>query len=139
MNTNERTRHSGTVAPRKLNTPVASTGTCGLCGKRVFASRKEAKQFAKKNMPSDPPRPYRCDGRHEYWHLGHLPDAVLAGDRSRDSIGTYAAPRRLSRDDIEIPEREPIEFNHNPSTPPSIPTPSELATRLAKVSRSRVA
>lgn len=38
------------------------------CGKVRWASRTDAKQFAKRHHPGDRVRAYRCG---EFWHLGH--------------------------------------------------------------------
>lgn len=49
------------------------------CGKLVFASRKAAKMFIRKNLPSDHQRPYVCPTCGEF-HTGHIASRVLYGD-----------------------------------------------------------
>ena len=63
--------------------------TCFDCGKFCFVSRSAAKQYAQ-SLPTQEgstskARPYRCAQSGE-WHIGHLPDAVRRGDRSRDEV-----------------------------------------------------
>lgn len=58
-------------------------GTCPRCGKRQYPTRRAARKAAR-TIPSDGHlNAYRC-GR--YWHLGHLPAAVIAGELSRADI-----------------------------------------------------
>lgn len=62
---------------------------CPDCGKKQWLSRADARTMAKR-MPFGKGiglHPYRCG---DFWHLGHLPRAVIAGDITRDDI----PPRR---------------------------------------------
>lgn len=62
---------------------------CPDCGKRRWLSRADAKTIAKR-LPQGKGiglHPYRCG---DFWHLGHLPRAVIAGALTRDDI----QPRR---------------------------------------------
>ena len=62
--------------------------TCGECGKRSYPSRKAARQAAAALPPQEgsyPPRAYRCPDSDE-WHIGHLPEAVIKGERSRAEV-----------------------------------------------------
>jgi hypothetical protein len=53
-------------------------GTCPACGKRCYVSRRHARAAARVIDPAM--SAYRCGG---YWHLGHLPEAVRRGRRTR--------------------------------------------------------
>lgn len=128
MNVNARARHAGAVTPTKRHRPVTSAGTCPDCGKAIFLTRKDAKTFARTHMPADTPSPYRCAGRTDYWHLGHLPESVKHGDRDRSVLTGIAAPRGDARPTVPVPEREPKTFDTH--APTRIPSPIELATRV---------
>lgn len=59
------------------------TGVCSS-GKRGFPERRGAKEAARhvaKTAGGDKPRAYLCDDCG-YWHMGHLPDAVMRGEIS---------------------------------------------------------
>lgn len=61
--------------------------TCD-CGKRGYMSRSVARRAAQhidKTL-----RPYLCDLTN-YWHLGHLPNSIRQGRRTRDEV--YPKPR----------------------------------------------
>lgn len=63
----------------KPNYPNRSIGVCGKHGKKLFLSRKAARQFARlANI--DGVNAYACDEQPGLWHLGHLQPA----DRDRD-------------------------------------------------------
>lgn len=64
-----------------MHTWMSDGLTCPTCGKITYRSRAEAKAAAKRFHTGDRRlRPYACgDG----WHIGHLSDSVVAGDRSR--------------------------------------------------------
>jgi hypothetical protein len=60
---------------------------CPDCGKRCYASRKQARA-AERDLRGrghylDRLSPYRCG---DWWHLGHLPRSVRDGIRSRDDL-----------------------------------------------------
>ena len=59
---------------------ILTGGRCQTTGKRVFLSRSDAKNAARRAMSNGEGRmrPYACDCG--YWHIGHLPKAVKAGD-----------------------------------------------------------
>lgn len=63
--------------------------TCAECGKYCYPSRKTARQAAAALRPRDgstsEPRPYRCPDSDQ-WHIGHLPPAVIRGERSRAQV-----------------------------------------------------
>lgn len=50
--------------------------TCETCGKKCYASRKIAKDSARAVHPSERMSVYRCG---DYWHYGHMPNAVRFG------------------------------------------------------------
>jgi hypothetical protein len=59
-------------------------GTCQVCGKRCFTSRKAARKAIRTIGDGDHMTAYRCGA--SYWHIGHLPKAVIKGKTSRDRI-----------------------------------------------------
>lgn len=63
-----------------------------------FLSRKEARRFAKQRNLTEL-QAYQCN--HDdcrYWHLGHLPPLVVAGDLDRHDLNPAKPPhRRRSR------------------------------------------
>lgn len=64
---------------------------CPDCGKVRYLSRSIARKVAK-NLNRRRPghlNAYRCGS---FWHVGHLPSAVIAGDLSRAEIDD--APKR---------------------------------------------
>ena len=62
---------------------AAHVGTCPTCGKRCYGSKDEAKKAARQIHPASRLNVYRCG---TYWHLGHLPLAVVHGDLPRSEI-----------------------------------------------------
>lgn len=69
---------------RKQSERLDAVTWCPDHGKNLFSNRKDAKRGIR-NMPrtGNPMREYRCDTR-EGWHIGHLPNAVKWGVRTRD-------------------------------------------------------
>ncbi len=64
---------------------------CPDCGKVRYLTRAIARKVAK-NLNRRRPghlNAYRCGA---FWHLGHLPSAVIAGDQTRDDLDTI--PKR---------------------------------------------
>lgn len=57
--------------------------TCAACGKAQHATKADAKRFGKQHHPRGDVRPYRCQYGGPGWHLGHLPDPVIAGRQPR--------------------------------------------------------
>lgn len=55
-------------------------GTCGTCGKRIYASRQIAKRAMQRLYPEDRQSVYRCG---DFYHFGHLPGVVRAGREAR--------------------------------------------------------
>lgn len=80
-------------------------------GKRGYSSRRDAKK-ALEQAPLSHMRPYRCP-HCPYWHNGHLPQAVLRGERTADqhyqptpripetTMTTHVATLNATRDQIE--------------------------------------
>jgi hypothetical protein len=54
-------------------------GFCEPCGKRLYTSRKLAKQAADRR-PAERLREYRCPVQPGFFHIGHLPQRVRTGD-----------------------------------------------------------
>lgn len=100
-----------------------------VCGKRPFASRKEAKSFARSHHPGHSMSAYVCERDNRYFHFGHLPDSVRDGRLTRDDLG-YTAPRHESHVQVEL--RAPREFPIS-AVPPVVPSPAEVAKRAASV------
>lgn len=50
---------------------VTWCGTCRVCGKRSYPTRKAAKRERRDHLPNDLMRTYQCETG--YWHYGHLP------------------------------------------------------------------
>ena len=60
-----------------------SLGTCMECGKRCYGSRSAAKRMLKRRFPGERMSVYKCG---DFYHLGHLPGRVIAGDKARSDI-----------------------------------------------------
>lgn len=73
-----------------MTTPATYCGGCQHHGKRLFASRKQARRHIRLMPPKQrynkPMRPYECDALPGYWHIGHLPLAVLLGTRTAREV-----------------------------------------------------
>lgn len=112
----------------RTSTDFRSAGTCSTCGKQIYPDRKAARKAASIFHPGAPLHAYECDTKGR-WHYGHLPDEVVEGERTRDSI----THRRLKSVPVDVPEREPRTFT--PVSPPArIPSPAELAQRAQRKS-----
>jgi hypothetical protein len=61
----------------KTRPRTLAIGTCQRCGKRCYATRREAKRAARALHPDAPLRAYRCG---TWWHVGHTPDWVRRGE-----------------------------------------------------------
>ncbi|MBV6758415.1 hypothetical protein [Rhodococcus opacus] len=70
--------------------PHISWVTCAPCGKRAYATRKDARKM-KANTDL---HPYRCPVNDEQFHLGHLQGDVLRGHVARDD---YYGPNGVGR------------------------------------------
>lgn len=62
---------------------IPPTVTCA-CGKVGYLCRRDAKHIARQ-LGHRGLSTYRCPDSG-YWHLGHLPKRVIAGEMSRDEI-----------------------------------------------------
>lgn len=58
-------------------------GTCVVCGKRSYASKRTAKRAGRRLYPADHMSPYRCG---EVYHIGHLPGPVRNGREGRTEV-----------------------------------------------------
>jgi hypothetical protein len=81
--------------PRKTprlpdNLALGWSGECPDHGKRIWPSRRAAKRGIRAFPDPQGMREYRCDTGHG-WHIGHLPPAALAGQKTAREIYT---PRR---------------------------------------------
>lgn len=79
---------------------------CADCGKIRFLTRKAAKHAAK-NLNRRRPghlNAYQCG---EFWHIGHLPAAVIAGNRTRAELDA-TPPRHMNE---KTTQHEPSEEN----------------------------
>lgn len=65
---------------------VTGLATCPNCGKRRYYDRRTARAAARRTPGRGRLNAYRCG---DFWHLGHLPPGVTAGQDSRDDL----APR----------------------------------------------
>lgn len=63
---------------------VRYVSTNCVTGKRGYSSRKLAKEAAAM-LRGEKMSPYDCT-QCNYWHVGHLPRAVIRGEQSRDQI-----------------------------------------------------
>jgi hypothetical protein len=72
----------------RLGPFLTPRGRCGGCGKVNWASRSDAKRFAKQHHQGEHVRAYRCG---DFWHLGHLTAATPAPPEPPDVDGERAA------------------------------------------------
>lgn len=49
-------------------------------GKFRWKTRRDAKRIARRDHPGEHMSAYACG---DYWHIGHLPDAIIQGERLR--------------------------------------------------------
>ena len=54
----------------------ADIGTCAVCGKLNYLSRKVARGVAKRRYPGAHVTAYRCG---DFWHIGAMPPEVRQG------------------------------------------------------------
>jgi hypothetical protein len=59
--------------------------TCQGCGKRGYRNRKTAKKVEAR-MPTKQLGVYECQEYPGLFHVGHLPTAIIRGDRGRASL-----------------------------------------------------
>ena len=59
---------------------------CAECGKVRYVSRKDAKKERRRFRGSGM-NVYPCPANRDFFHLGHLPPAVVHGLIGRDQIG----------------------------------------------------
>lgn len=76
------TRHG---ARRSRDLAGRGVGTCEACGKLAHPDRKAAKR-ARTRMGDHKLSAYPCPDGTGYWHLGHLPKAVVWGDVDRSEL-----------------------------------------------------
>lgn len=58
-------------------------GICDKHGKRCYLNKKEAKKAKRQHPRGHELSVYPCEN---WWHLGHLPKAIINGSASRDTI-----------------------------------------------------
>ncbi len=75
---------------------VGYLGRCSDCDKTIFTSRKVARRVLKTFHDTQGMREYLCPVEDGWWHLGHLPRAVLEGRTTADVAFGY---RRVRLDD----------------------------------------
>lgn len=75
---------TGSVNPQPESRAIWST--CPRCGKRRYPTRRVARRQARRLYPGDRLSAYPCG---TFWHVGHLPDSVKAGEETRDSLRTW--------------------------------------------------
>lgn len=67
-------------------------GSCPACKKRIYRSKKAAKNAAKAHHPNDKMSPYQCRSKSALrpnpapWHLGHLMQEIKRGDSDRHAL-----------------------------------------------------
>lgn len=82
--------HSKRASTRDWEQFTVGGARCSVCGKVRFRSKSEAKRYIRRMKGRDGRmQAYRCG---DFWHIGHPPRALVAGDISRDEI----KPRRLA-------------------------------------------
>lgn len=74
----------------KLNQPDwASTGICPACHKKIYPSKKAARNAARVHHPYDQLSPYQCRSSSPLkpdpapWHIGHLDEEIITGEVTR--------------------------------------------------------
>jgi hypothetical protein len=75
-------RRTGSVPGQREKAQWGST--CPDCGKVRYLSRRHARARARVIKDGTHMNAYRCG---DFWHLGHLPDAVRTGQATRDDLG----------------------------------------------------
>lgn len=64
---------------------IPGGSTCPTTGKKMWSSRREAKLAARRVNRGEHMSAYRCEGC-DWFHIGHIPEAVRTGERSRDQL-----------------------------------------------------
>ncbi len=71
-------------------TIVRLSDRCADCGKVRYVTRKDAKKERRRFRGSGL-NVYPCPANRDFFHLGHLPSAVVHGLIGRDQIGVVGA------------------------------------------------
>lgn len=61
-------------------------GYCATHSKRLFSSRRLAKQAIRQLRNNSGMREYRCELVAGHWHIGHTPPAVLEGRKTAAEV-----------------------------------------------------
>lgn len=89
-------RHPRNPAGKPIHNPHSASRfetECETCGKRLYRSRGRAKT-AIRNMHDPGMREYRCELLNG-WHIGHLPAAVIAGERTIRPLTEHRRPNAI--------------------------------------------
>lgn len=70
---------------------------CVGCGKYRFVSRSAAKRARRRMSNPHGLNAYECPTEPGWWHLGHLPAAVVRGERGRSDLTAPKQPKPLKR------------------------------------------
>jgi hypothetical protein len=71
-------------------------GTCEVCGKQRYRSRKVARRAAR-HYPELKLRAYEPDHALGWWHLGTVPPELIEGKISRDQINDGGRLKRMGK------------------------------------------
>lgn len=66
-----------------------ASGTCAKCGKYAFNTRKDAKRFIRRHLPTSKMSVYRCG---DFYHIGHLAYVVRRGLSDRRDVRQWKYP-----------------------------------------------
>lgn len=72
----------------KSSSAYRSVGVCPATGKQQFVSKRGAKMM-RRVLRGESLAVYECQFC-EYWHLGHLPAAIISGELGRDIYRNHA-------------------------------------------------
>jgi hypothetical protein len=61
-------------------------GRCQDCDKLYYSSRGNAKQNLKRLRHHGKQHVYECPTHEGWWHVGHLPEAVVRGEHGREEL-----------------------------------------------------
>ena len=84
-----RPRRTVRKQPRVAQPDWASSGYCPACGKKIYSSKKAAKNASRVHHPYDNMSPYQCRSTSPLrrdpapWHFGHLDEEVKLGELAR--------------------------------------------------------
>lgn len=67
--------------------------TCPACGKRAYSTKRSARATRRNVDHASTMNIYACPEAPQYYHVGHIPDAVRAGTVTRAQWLTNAAAR----------------------------------------------